>query len=271
LRLAAGLQYAGTRYAGWQRQPHAPSVQAEVEAALSSVADHPVEVVCAGRTDAGVHATGQVIHFETVAERPERGWLLGTNTALPSDVALAWIRPVSADFHARFSAQARSYRYLILNRSLRSPLWSGRACLWHRPLDAQRMHAALQVLVGTHDFSAFRASECQSHSPVRRLEHIRVERRGDFVVLEVTANAFLHHMVRNIAGSALRVGEGARSVEWLAEVFAGRDRREAGLTAPAGGLYFLGVRYPETHGLPVEEAAPLSAMIGPSDWPEGSA
>jgi tRNA pseudouridine38-40 synthase len=131
--------------------------------------------------------------------------------------------------------------------------------------------AALQVLVGTHDFSAFRASVCQSHSPVRRLEHIRVERRGDFVVLEVTANAFLHHMVRNIAGSALRVGEGARSVEWLAEVFAGRDRREAGLTAPAGGLYFLGVRYPETHGLPVEEAAPLSAMIGPSDWPEGSA
>ena len=265
MRLAAGIQYAGTRFAGWQRQPHAMTVQSVVETALTHIANHPIEVVCAGRTDAGVHATAQVIHFDTEAHRADRGWLLGTNAELPSDVALSWISPVPLAFHARFSARARSYRYLILNRPLRDPLWFGRACLWRQPLDAKLMHDALQCLVGTHDFSAFRASECQSPTATRCIERISVHRHGHFVVLEVTANAFLHHMVRNIAGSALRVGEGARSTEWLAEVLASRDRRQAGLTAPAGGLYVVEVRYPSDLGLPVQALAPLSAMIGPSD------
>jgi tRNA pseudouridine38-40 synthase len=270
MRLAAGVHYVGTRFAGWQRQPHALAIQSLVEEALTKIADHPVEVVCAGRTDAGVHSTAQVIHFDTEAQRADRGWLLGANAELPSDVALAWISPVSPAFHARFSALARSYRYLILNRPLRAPLWFGRACLWRQPLDANVMHDALQCLVGTHDFSSFRAAECQSPTATRRIERISVERHGDFVVLEVTANAFLHHMVRNIAGSALRVGEGAREAPWIAEVLASRDRRLAGLTAPAGGLYFVDVRYPADLGLPVKVLAPLSAIIGPSDLPMGS-
>ncbi|MEI8297603.1 MAG: tRNA pseudouridine(38-40) synthase TruA [Pseudomonadota bacterium] len=264
MRFAAGIEYAGTAYAGWQRQNSAPSVQAEVERALGFVADHPVKVVCAGRTDTGVHALGQVIHFETDAVRPLRGWLFGANTNLPQDVALRWIVPVAEDFSARYWALARTYRYVILNAPTRAPLLSNRVCLWRSPLDAARMHAALQPLVGQHDYSAFRASECQSKSPVRRLERIGVQRHGDFLLLSVTANAFLHHMVRNIAGSALAVGEGARPVGWIAEVLAGRDRAVAGITAPAGGLYFAKVRYPEAAGIPAEAPAGLSAIIGAS-------
>jgi tRNA pseudouridine38-40 synthase len=261
VRFAAAIEYAGTAYAGWQRQTSAPSVQAEVERALSIVADHPIEVVCAGRTDAGVHALGQVVHFDTAAQRPLRGWLFGTNTHLPQDIALRWIVPVADDFSARFSAVARTYRYLILNAPTRAPLLRDRACLWHAPLEAGAMHEALQALVGRHDFSAFRAAECQSHSAVRLLERIEVRRDGDFVILEVTANAFLHHMVRNIAGSALAVGEGARPPGWLAELLAGRDRSRAGMTAPGGGLYFLDVRYPPAAGIPPSARAGLSAMI----------
>jgi tRNA pseudouridine38-40 synthase len=236
VRLAVGIEYAGTRYAGWQRQDHAASVQAEVERALSLVADHPVAVVCAGRTDTGVHALGQVVHFDTVAERPARGWLLGANVHLPSDVALSWVVPVAGDFHARYSALARTYRYLVLNRPTRSPLAADRVCQWRTPLEAPRMHAALQVLVGDHDFSAFRAAECQAKGPVRRLARISVVREGDLVVFEVTANAFLHHMVRNIVGSALPVGGGERDADWLAALLTGRERRVAGPTAPPHGL-----------------------------------
>lgn len=269
MRFAAGIEYAGTAYAGWQRQTSAPSVQAEVERALGFVADHPVKVVCAGRTDTGVHALGQVIHFDTAAVRPLRGWLFGANTRLPQDIALRWIVPVADDFSARYAALARTYRYVILNSPTRSPLLSGRACLWHAPLDAGRMHAALQALVGQHDYSAFRAAECQSHSPVRRLERIEARRHGAFIVLTVTANAFLHHMVRNIAGSALAVGEGARPVDWLGAVLAGRDRAVAGMTAPAGGLYLAAVRYPPDAGIPPEAPAGLSAIIGASQPLEG--
>lgn len=269
MRLAVGIEYAGTRYAGWQRQDSAPSVQAEVEAALARIADHPVEVTCAGRTDAGVHALAQVAHFDTPATRPMRGWALGANTHLPPDVAVLWAVPVADDFHARFSALARSYRYVILNRTTRSAVLRERTCWWHAPLDAARMHAAAQSLVGEHDFSSFRAAECQSRVPVRRLERIAVRRDGEFVVLEVTANAFLHHMVRNIAGTLLEVGEGTRPVEWVAEVLAARDRTVSGPTAPASGLYFAAVRYPERFGVPPVRVpgAPAAPGGDPGDLP----
>jgi tRNA pseudouridine38-40 synthase len=270
VRLAVGIEYAGTRYAGWQRQDHAPSVQAEVERALGQVADHPVTIVCAGRTDAGVHALGQVVHFDTTAVRAPRGWLLGANVHLPSDVALSWVMPVADDFHARYWALARTYRYLVLNRPTRSPLAAERVCQWRTPLDAARMHAALQTLVGEHDFSAFRAAECQAQVAVRRLERISVEREGDLIVFEVTANAFLHHMVRNIVGSALPVGEGVRDAGWLAALLAGRERRVAGPTAPPGGLYLAAVEYPPAAGIPRRAPYGLSAIIGPSAQPKGS-
>jgi len=269
VRLAVGIEYAGTRYAGWQRQQHAPSVQAEVERALGRIADHPVAVVCAGRTDAGVHALGQVAHFDSTARRPLRGWLLGTNAALPPDVALRWVVEVGGDFHARYSALARSYRYLVLNRPTRAPLASERVCQWRTPLDAERMHAALQVLVGEHDFSAFRAAECQAAVPVRRLTAISVRREGELVVFELTANAFLHHMVRNIVGSALPIGAGARDAAWLAELLARRDRTAAGPTAPPAGLYLAAVEYPAAAGIPRRAPAGLSAMIGASARAEG--
>jgi tRNA pseudouridine38-40 synthase len=261
VRLAVGIEYAGTRYAGWQRQQSAPSVQAEVERALGQVAGHPVAVTCAGRTDAGVHALGQVAHFETEAERPLRGWLLGTNGHLPPDIALTFVVPAADGFHARYSALARTYRYLILNRPTRAALLNQRALWRHAPLDAERMHEAAQALRGEHDFSAFRAAECQSRVPIRRLDRIEVRRAGDLVTVEVTANAFLHHMVRNIVGSALEVGEGARPVEWLAELLGSRDRRAAGPTAAPGGLYFARVDYPAGLGLPAPVGSGLSAMM----------
>ena len=269
MRLAVGIEYAGTRYAGWQRQTDAASVQVTVEAALSEVAAAPVAVTCAGRTDAGVHALGQVAHFDTDAVRSRRSWLLGANTNLPPDVALTFVAPVADSFHARYSALARRYRYLILNRGSRSPLFAERALWRHAPLDAERMHEALQVLCGEHDFSAFRAAECQSQSPVRRLQHISVRRAGEFIVLEVTANAFLHHMVRNIVGSALAVGEGARPVAWLGELLASRDRRQAGPTAPAAGLCLVQVDYPAADGVPPPAVDGLSAMIRAADAARG--
>ncbi len=270
MRLAVGIEYAGTRYAGWQRQNGAPSVQAEVERALGRVADHALQVVCAGRTDAGVHALGQVAHFDSDSTRPLRGWLLGANSNLPADIALSWVATVADDFHARYSARTRSYRYLVLNRRTRSPLAAERACLWHAPLDAARMHDGLQALVGEHDFSAFRAAECQSRSPLRRLERIAVDRHGDLVVIDVTANAFLHHMVRNIAGAALLVGDGTRPAGWPGELLRGRDRRIAGPTAPPGGLYFAAVEYLPEAGIPAPARSGLSAMIGASVLPEGA-
>jgi len=263
-RFALALEYDGTAYCGWQTQVGAPSVQAVLEAALSKVANHPVEVVTAGRTDTGVHATSQVVHFDADVDRGERGWLLGANTHLPDDIGTLWIRRVADDFHARFSATARSYRYLILNRSSRPALARHRVCWMRKPLDHDRMDAAAQSLVGTHDFSSFRAAECQSHSPIRRLESIAVTRDGEQLTLQVTANAFLHHMVRNIAGVLLAIGKGDRPVEWAQAVLDARDRRQGGVTAPPQGLYLVGVRYPEIYGLP-SEGTPrgLLAASGP--------
>lgn len=261
-RIAIGVEYDGTRYAGWQRQPEVPTIQAELEAALAAVADHPVELTCAGRTDAGVHALGQVAHFDTSARREPRGWTLGTNTRLPDDIALLWSAPVPADFHARYGALSRSYRYLILNRPSRPGLARHRVCWIHRPLDAAAMHDAAQCLVGEHDFSAFRAAECQARTPLRRLHRIAVRRSGDLIAIDVTANAFLHHMVRSIAGSLIAVGQSDRPAGWVAEALASRDRRAAGITAPASGLYFLSAEYPPHCGLPASAPAAWAMIPG---------
>lgn len=251
MRVAVGVQYDGSGFQGWQAQRSgARTVQAVLEQALTQVADHPIRLTCAGRTDAGVHGVGQVAHFDTTAVRSARSWVLGGNAHLPMDLSLRWARDVPDDFHARFSALARRYRYLILNQPHRSALWRGRATWCYRPLDAERMHEAGQVLVGEQDFSSFRAAECQARHPIREIRELTVRRQGDGLVLEVEANAFLHHMVRNIAGVLMAIGAGDRPVEWAREVLARRDRTQAGITAPAEGLYLLAVRYPERFGLP---------------------
>ena len=249
-RVALGIEYDGSAYSGWQLQSHARSVQGELQRALSRIADHDVHLTAAGRTDAGVHALMQVAHFDTRASRPEQAWVRGGSTESAPDVTILWARPVPERFHARFDAISRSYLYRILNRPARPALERSRACWLRRPLDAGTMHAAAQVLVGERDFSAFRAAECQSSTPVRRLISIGVERRGEVVEISVRANAFLHHMVRNIAGTLLAIGTGDRPVAWVADVLAARDRTLAGVTAPPQGLYFAGVEYPPEFGLP---------------------
>jgi tRNA pseudouridine38-40 synthase len=243
-RLAFAIEYDGTAYSGWQYQPHAPSIQDELNKALSIVADTRVECIGAGRTDAGVHASGQIAHFDPPVARKLRSWLLGVNTNLPDDITVLWVREVPADFHARYSAVARSYRYTILNRPVRSALERNRTWWVYRPLEVDRMLEASQALLGQHDFSAFRASACQSHSPVRTMTSISVVRNADFIYIGCTANAFLHHMVRNIVGSLVRVGLGEESVAWFGEVLATRDRKLSGITAPAAGLVLETVEFP---------------------------
>ncbi|MBN8736321.1 MAG: tRNA pseudouridine(38-40) synthase TruA [Xanthomonadales bacterium] len=250
MRIALGIEYDGTDFLGWQRLAHGPSVQAEVEAALSFVADHPVAVTCAGRTDAGVHARCQVVHFDSDAERDDRAWVLGATTQLPRAIAVLWARQMPDDFHARFAARARRYRYAILNRAVR-PALDARYVAWERrPLDADAMHAAAQCLVGEQDFSSFRAVSCQAAHARRSVHAVSVRRDGEHVILEIEANAFLHHMVRNIAGSLLEVGRGERPRGWIAELLAARDRELAGVTAMPQGLTFVGPRYPPQWGLP---------------------
>lgn len=257
MRYALGVEYDGSDFLGWQRlsppgEPGAATVQQALETALSRVADARIDTVCAGRTDAGVHAACQVVHFDTPVARDPRGWILGTTSCLPAAMCVRWCVPVAEDFHARFSARARRYRYSILNRSVRPSL--GRQYLsWERrPLDADAMHRAAQALLGENDFSAFRTVHCQAPHARRELQEIRVHREADQVHIEVQANAFLHHMVRNIVGSLLPVGRGEQPEAWIAELLAGRDRTVAGPTAPAPGLVFLGPRYPVACGLPAE-------------------
>jgi len=259
MRIALGIEYDGSQYHGWQtQQPGVATVQQTVEQALSRVANHPVQLVCAGRTDRGVHAFGQVVHFDTEARRGLHNWLLGVNTNLPFDVNVNWVQPVAADFHARFSATGRRYRYLILNRASRSALLHRRATWIHQPLDHQAMHRAGQALLGEHDFSSYRAIGCQAKHPVRTLETLSVTRRGDLVELAVSANAFLHHMVRNIAGVLLAVGTGVQDEDYPRRVLAFRDRTRGGVTAPPDGLYFAGVRYPDEFAIP--EPPPASFL-----------
>ncbi len=260
-RIAIGIEYDGRAYCGWQQQDDAPSVQESLERALSRVADSPVALTAAGRTDAGVHARIQIAHFDTPSVRSSRAWVLGSNTYLPADISLRWARPVEAHFHARFAALSRTYRYLILNRVARSALAAGRALCVHRPLDAARMQEAALHLIGQHDFSAFRAAACQARSPVRRLEQLAVKRAGDWLTVEVTANAFLHHMVRNIVGLLIAVGLGDAPPEQALRQLESRQRSTGEATAAAHGLYLWQIRYPLAFGLP--EAEPDdSAIIG---------
>lgn len=260
-RIVLGLEYDGGRYAGWQQQPELNTIQDCVQRALSAVADHAVAVVAAGRTDAGVHAVAQVAHFDTEAERPLRGWVLGANSHLPDDIAVNWALEAGESFHARHSALARSYRYCILQRPTRPAILRDRVCWLREALDARAMQEAAQALVGEHDFSSFRAVECQSPTPMRRIDAISVRAEGPLVTIEVTANAFLHHMVRNIAGTLIEVGTGERSPDAMAAVLAARDRTRAGVTAPACGLYLWRVAYPEALGFPELVRLPPWAMI----------
>ncbi len=249
-RVAALVEYDGTEFAGWQSQEHSASIQDAVEKALSFVAGHPVEAICAGRTDSGVHAAGQVIHFDTHADRTPRAWVLGANDRLCPAIALQWAGEVTSGFHARHRAVRRVYQYRIHNRSERPALQRNRAAWIRRPLEAAAMHAAAQVLVGEHDFSAFRSVECQSKTAVRRVERIDVRRHGHTLWIEIAANAYLHHMVRNIVGTLLDVQREADPESAMARVLSGRERRFAGATAPAAGLYLWQVDYPPHFGIP---------------------
>ena len=260
-RYAIGIEYDGTAYSGWQTQQSLRTIQGLVEKALTGVAAEPVEVVCAGRTDAGVHARWQVAHFDTHVTRPMRGWVMGANTDLPRDISITWARPVPRHFHARYSAEARTYRYIILNRSARSPLATRRATWVYRPLDHERMAEAASYLCGHYDFSAFRSAECQSNSPIRRVEQLPVERQGEWILIEVTANAFVHHMMRNIAGLLIEIGRGEAPPAWAQEILEGRDRTRGAPTAPADGLYLWDVRYPGAFRLPPGRQGTRSIMI----------
>ena len=252
-RVAAIIEYDGTDYAGWQSQVHSNSIQDAVQAALSFVAGHPVVAICAGRTDKGVHAVGQVIHFDTHAIRTPRAWVLGANTKLAPAIALQWAGEVTMGFHARHRAARRIYRYAILNRSARSALQRTRAAWVHRPLDAAAMHAAAQALIGEHDFSAFRSVQCQSKTTIRRVDAIEVTREGDYLWLQITANAYLHHMVRNIVGTLLDVQRESNPAAAMSRVLMSADRRYAGATAPAAGLYLWRVEYPLNFGIPAPQ------------------
>ena len=250
MRYAIGLEYDGSGFFGWQTQRQEPTVQSSVETALGRVANHEVSVFCCGRTDTGVHAVCQVAHFDTEAQRPLRSWVLGANSYLPAGISMLWIREVDAAFHARFSAFARTYRYRILNRWVRPALDARRSSWCYHELDQRLMQEAAVSLAGVHDFSAFRAVACQARHAVREIHAIEVKRIGDEVHIEVSANGFLYHMVRNIAGCLLLIGQRKRPVSWMREVLESRDRNLCGPTAPPEGLYFLGARYPAHYGLP---------------------
>lgn len=250
MRMAIGLEYDGNGFCGWQTQPGGGAVQNAVEQALTQMAGHEVTTVCAGRTDAGVHALAQVIHFDTAVHRPVSAWVRGVNALLPGSIAVLWAKPVPEDFHARFSAVERCYRYLLLNHPLRPALYRARAGWFHQPLDLERMREAAECLIGEHDFSGFRAAECQARSAVKCLHRLDIARAGDFLVFELRANAFLHHMVRNIVGCLVYVGKGKHSPDWVKAVLESRDRKLAAPTFPAAGLYLAEVRYAEKWGIP---------------------
>lgn len=249
-RIALGVAYRGGAYHGWQSQPDGRTVQDRLEQALSHFADAPVVTVCAGRTDTGVHAFNQVVHFETQVDREAFSWVRGTNRYLPADIAVQWCRPVPPQFHARNSARGRRYRFIVLESPVRPALEQG-VCGWvFRPLDGQAMRQATACLIGEHDFSSFRAAECQAASPVKQLREIRIERRGDYWRFDFDASAFLHHMVRNLMGCLVAVGSGRRPPGWMQEVLQARSREVAAPTFPPDGLYFVGPYYDAGLGLP---------------------
>jgi tRNA pseudouridine38-40 synthase len=257
MRIALGIEYDGAAYYGWQRQKDVVSVQQELEKALTKIANHTVTVNCAGRTDAGVHGTGQVVHFETNAVRKDVAWTLGVNANLPDDIAVRWIKHVDQSFHARFSATARRYRYIIYNSEFRPGILRTGLSHYHMQLDAQKMQLAGQSILGEQDFTSFRALHCQANSPVRTIEYLNVTRRSNFIIIDIKANAFLHHMVRNIAGSLIEIGRGKQNIDWLTTLLSMKDRSKAAATAKPGGLYLVEVDYPEQFDLPRPPCGPL--------------
>ncbi|OFZ94884.1 MAG: tRNA pseudouridine(38-40) synthase TruA [Betaproteobacteria bacterium RBG_19FT_COMBO_58_11] len=262
VRIALGLEYDGSHFCGWQTQTNACAVQDALEAALAGIACEPISTASAGRTDTGVHALAQVVHFDTQALRPESAWVRGVNALLPPAVSVRWAREVAPEFHARFSAQARRYRYLLLNRPVRPGLAAGRVGWYHAPLDLDAMQSAAKQLLGEHDFSAFRAAECQAKTPVRTLTELNIWRVNDLLVFDLRANAFLHHMVRNIIGGLVYVGKGKHEPEWLGEILAGRDRKLAAPTFAPDGLYLCGVEYPAQWGIPDSGDMMIEELLG---------
>lgn len=250
MRFALGLAYDGSGMAGWQTQPHGNTGQDLLERALCAVADHPVSTVCAGRTDAGVHALAQVVHFDTEARRSPTAWVRGANSRLPPGVAVQWVQEVPESFHARYSARSRTYRYLLRCGPVRHPLWQQRAGQALRELSIDKMREAAQHLLGEHDFSTFRSSLCQAASPVRDLRRLDIRRRGALIQFELQANAFLHHMVRNLVGALVYVGDGRQKPDWVLDLLAARDRARSAPTFAAAGLYLAGVEYEPALGLP---------------------
>ena len=257
MRIALGIEYDGAAYYGWQRQKEVISVQEELEKALSIVANHSVTVNCAGRTDSGVHGTGQVVHFDTEALRKDTAWTLGVNANLPDDIAVRWVKQVDSSFHARFSATARRYRYIIYNGAFRPGILRTGLSHYHMVLEVQKMQEAGQSLLGKQDFTSFRALHCQAKSPVRTIEYLNIYQRGQFIIMDIKANAFLHHMVRNIAGSLIAIGRGSQPVDWLQTLIAHKDRSKAAATAKPGGLYLVEVDYPAQYDLPRPPCGPL--------------
>ena len=250
MKIAGCVEYDGSKFCGWQIQHGQPSVQSAVEQAFSNIANHKVSVHCAGRTDTGVHACGQIFHFETENQRTEYSWVMGANSKLPEGVTVIWTKEMDQSFHARFSAISRTYRYIILNRRMR-PSYLAKKVSWYiRDLDVQRMNSAAQSLIGTHDFSAFRSSHCRSKVAQRSILVLEVNRKNDWVWIDIEANGFLHHMVRNIAGVLLAIGSGACELDWIIEVLNSKNRTKAGVTAPADGLYFVSASYPQHYELP---------------------
>jgi tRNA pseudouridine38-40 synthase len=263
MRIALGLEYDGAAFCGWQTQPEACGVQDHLQQALARFAAAPIEVIAAGRTDTGVHATAQVVHLDSPLERETASWVRGTNTYLPASCRVIWASRVPDEFHARYSARSRSYRYLLLNEPVEPAILRGRVGWCHRPLDVVLMQEGLRALVGEHDFSAFRGAQCQANTPVRNLMEARVARRGNLVVFSFRANAFLHHMIRNIVGSLVYVGAAKHGPGWIAEVLATRDRRVAAPTFSPAGLYLAGVEYDPAFGLPAFRPPPLLDLESP--------
>jgi len=264
MRFALAVEYTGHAFCGFQSQPSGCGVQDALERAIREIAGHEVTVIAAGRTDAGVHAVSQIVHFETDAQRPVTAWVRGVNAHLPDAAAVLWAHPVTDDFHARFAARARHYTYLLLMRAERPALLAGLTGWYHRPLDAARMNAAAETLLGTHDFSAFRAAECQAKSPVKTLARAAVVRDGPVLRFDFSANAFLHHMVCNLVGALVAIGAGTRDAAWLADVLASRDRTRAAPTFAAAGLYLAGADYDPAFGLPpTVRAVTLAGAVDP--------
>lgn len=257
MRIALGVEYDGSQYHGWQAQTGLHTVQQSVENALSKIADNHIEVVCAGRTDTGVHATNQVIHFDCDKERSIRSWIHGANSFLPKDICIKWGKEMNNDFHARYSATSRRYRYVIYNSSIRPALLRSNVTWHYRPLDYRVMHEGAQQLIGEKDFTSFRSVECQSNTPMRHIHQLSVTRAGDLVAIDITANAFLHHMVRNIAGVLIAVGSGRHPVSWVEEVLLAKDRKLGAETAPPYGLYLVKVTYPQQFGIVHSGLGPL--------------